>query len=61
MARAATIADAALQSAPEDAFYLSKRQTARFFAEQLLPASQGLARVVKAGSASVAEARSALL
>jgi 3-(methylthio)propanoyl-CoA dehydrogenase len=61
MARAATLADAALQSTPDDAFYLSKRQTARFFAEQLLPASQGLARVVKAGGASVVDARSALL
>jgi alkylation response protein AidB-like acyl-CoA dehydrogenase len=60
MARAAALADAALQAAPDDAFYLSKRQTARFFAEQLLPASQGLARVVKAGGASVVDARSAL-
>jgi hypothetical protein len=61
MARAAALADAALQAAPDDTFYLSKRQTARFFAEQLLPASQGLARVVKAGGASVVDARSALL
>jgi 3-(methylthio)propanoyl-CoA dehydrogenase len=60
MARAAALADAALQAAPDDTFYLSKRQTARFFAEQLLPASQGLARVVKAGGASVVDARAAL-
>jgi acyl-CoA dehydrogenase len=61
MARAAVLADAALENAPEDAFYLAKRQTARFFAEQLLPEAQSLARVIKSGGASVAEASAALI
>jgi alkylation response protein AidB-like acyl-CoA dehydrogenase len=61
MARAAAVAEAALAEAPADAFYQAKLQTCRFFAEQMLPESAGLVRVVKTGSASVAEARTELI
>ena len=43
-ARGAVVAEAALQSAPEDHFYRGKLQTARFYAEQLLPDAPGLAK-----------------
>ena len=61
LARGAAIAERALQEQAGDDFYRAKLQTARFYADQLLPAAQGLARIVKGGSASVAEAQSALL
>jgi alkylation response protein AidB-like acyl-CoA dehydrogenase len=61
MARAAAVAEAALAGAPADAFYQAKLQTCRFYAEQVLPEYAGLVRVVKGGSASVAEARSELI
>ena len=61
MARAAAVAEAALASVPADAFYQAKLQTCRFYAEQVLPESAGLVRVVKGGSASVAEARTELI
>jgi acyl-CoA dehydrogenase len=60
MARAATIAESALVTAAGDAFYQGKLQTGRFYAEQLLPEALGLARVVKAGAASVVEADATL-
>jgi len=62
MARAAAVAEAALGGHPVDAaFYESKLQTCRFYAEQVLPEAVGLARVVKNGAASVTEARSDLI
>jgi hypothetical protein len=60
-ARAASIAEAALQKGDEADFYRAKLQTARFYAEQLLPMAPGLARVVKAGAGSVAEAETDLI
>jgi hypothetical protein len=62
MARAAQVAEAALGMHPEDAaFYESKLQTCRFYAEQVLPEAIGLARIVKSGSGSVTDARSELV
>jgi 3-(methylthio)propanoyl-CoA dehydrogenase len=61
MARSAVIAEAALAANPGDAFYAAKLQTCRFYAEQVLPESSSLARVVKSGWASVSEARTELL
>jgi hypothetical protein len=61
MARAAVVAEAALSTNPEDLFYAAKLQTARFYAEQVLPEAAGLARVVKMGWGSVSEARTDLL
>jgi hypothetical protein len=61
MARAAAIAEAGLAAAPGDSFYEAKLQTCRFYAEQVLPESSGLARVVKTGWGSVSEARTDLL
>jgi 3-(methylthio)propanoyl-CoA dehydrogenase len=56
-ARATAIAEKALQASnSEEGFYRAKLQTGRFYAEQVLPAATGLARVVKSGSASVADA-----
>ena len=60
-ARASTIAEAAMQKSPDDTFYAAKLQTGQFYAEQLLPAAMGLARVVKSGAGSVADADVALL
>jgi hypothetical protein len=57
MARAAAMAEAALDSSAGDAqFYEAKLQTCRFYAEQVLPEAAGLARIVKGGAASVTEA-----
>jgi acyl-CoA dehydrogenase len=61
LARAAAVSEAALQANAADAFYLGKLQTCRFYAEQVLPEALGLARVVKGGSASVAETASELI
>jgi 3-(methylthio)propanoyl-CoA dehydrogenase len=61
MARAAAVAEAALAATPGDAFYQAKLQTCRFYAEQVLPESAGLARIVKGGWGSVSEARAELL
>ncbi len=62
MARAAAVAEAALGAHPPDAaFYESKLQTCRFYAEQVLPEAIGLARIVRSGSASVTEARTELV
>ncbi len=60
-ARAAVLAEAALQKTPQDSFYAAKLQTGQFFAEQLLPATLGLARIVKSGAGSVADADAALI
>ncbi|MGC4029123.1 MAG: acyl-CoA dehydrogenase [Steroidobacteraceae bacterium] len=56
MARAAAVAELALRKSPEEAFYRAKLQTARYYAEQLLPDAAGLAAVVSGGGASVLEA-----
>jgi 3-(methylthio)propanoyl-CoA dehydrogenase len=62
MARSAAIASRKLAEGSEDAkFYRAKLQTARFYAEHLLPQSLSLARTVKSGGASVAEADSDLI
>jgi alkylation response protein AidB-like acyl-CoA dehydrogenase len=57
MARSAAIASARLAAGGGDErFYRAKLQTARFYAEHLLPQSLGLLRIIKSGGASVAEA-----
>ena len=57
MARSAAIAAARLAAgAGDENFYRAKLQTARFYAEHLLPQSLGLLRIIKSGGASVAEA-----
>ena len=57
MARGAAIAAARLaDGAADQKFYRAKLQTARFYAEHLLPQSLGLLRIIKSGGASVAEA-----
>jgi hypothetical protein len=56
MARAAVLAETALAADTNDAFYRAKLITCRFYAEQVLPEALGLARVVKSGAGSVAEA-----
>jgi 3-(methylthio)propanoyl-CoA dehydrogenase len=57
MARSAAIASAKLAAGGADErFYRAKLQTARFYAEHLLPQSLGLLRIIKSGGASVAEA-----
>jgi len=62
LARAAAVAEAALDTGAGDAaFYEAKLQTCRFYAEQVLPEAAGLVRVVKNGSASVTEARPELV
>jgi len=62
MARSAAIAARQLAEGSADApFYRAKLQTARFYAEHLLPQSLGLLRIIKSGGASVAEADPELL
>jgi alkylation response protein AidB-like acyl-CoA dehydrogenase len=62
MARGAGIAARQLeQGGAEEGFYRAKLQSARFYAEHLLPQSTSLLRTVKAGGASVAEADPALI
>jgi alkylation response protein AidB-like acyl-CoA dehydrogenase len=58
MARSAAIASARLAGggAGDEKFYRAKLQTARFYAEHLLPQSLSLLRIIKSGGASVAEA-----
>jgi hypothetical protein len=57
LARGAAIAAARLAAGGADQkFYRAKLQTARFYAEHLLPQSLGLLRIIKSGGASVAEA-----
>jgi alkylation response protein AidB-like acyl-CoA dehydrogenase len=62
MARSAAIATRRLsEGGPDAKFYRSKLQTARFYAEHLLPQSLSLARTVKSGGASVVDADSELI
>jgi alkylation response protein AidB-like acyl-CoA dehydrogenase len=58
MARSAGIAAAKLAAGGggDEKFYRAKLQSARFFAEHLLPQSLGLLRIIKSGGASVADA-----
>ena len=62
MARSAAIAARRLaEGAPDAKFYRAKLQSARFYAEHLLPESLSLARTVKTGGASVVESDSDLI
>jgi 3-(methylthio)propanoyl-CoA dehydrogenase len=64
MARSAALASQRLAEGEvkhDAAFYRAKLQSARFYAEFLLPQALSLARIVKAGGASVAEADPSLL
>jgi acyl-CoA dehydrogenase len=62
LARSAAIATRRLAESQLDAgFYRAKLQTARFYAEYLLPQTLSLARTVKSGGACVVDADSALL
>ncbi len=62
MARSAAIAARQLaEGSAEAPFYRAKLQTARFYAECLLPEALSLARTVKSGGASVVEADSELI
>jgi hypothetical protein len=62
MARSAALASHKLAEGSEDSkFYRAKLQSARFYAEYLLPESLSLARTVKSGGASVTEADSDLI
>jgi alkylation response protein AidB-like acyl-CoA dehydrogenase len=62
MARSAAISARKLAEGSGDAkFYRAKLQSARFYAEYLLPESLSLARTVKSGGASVVEADSELI
>jgi hypothetical protein len=57
MARSAAAAALELVTAGADREFLqAKLQTARFYAEHLLPQTLSLARVVKSGGASVTDA-----
>jgi len=60
MAKAAAIAAGKRTGADQD-FYTAKLSTARFYADQVLPAALALARVVEAGAASVLEAEATLI
>jgi len=60
LARSAAIAAARTGGAERD-FYAAKVRTAAFYAAQLLPAAQALARVVEGGGASVAATDVALI
>jgi hypothetical protein len=62
LARSAAIATRRLGEAEDDArFYRAKLQTARFYAEYLLPQTLSLARTVKSGGPSVVEVDTELL
>jgi len=62
MARSAAIAARKLAEGSDDPkFFRAKLQSARFYAEYLLPQSLSLARTVKSGGASVVEADSELI
>ncbi len=60
MAKAASIAAGKLAGA-DGARYAAKLQTARFYAEQMLPSALALGRIVESGAASVAEADARLI
>jgi alkylation response protein AidB-like acyl-CoA dehydrogenase len=62
LARSAAIATRRLGESADDAsFYRAKLQTARFYAEYLLPQTLSLARTIKSGGPSVVEADTELL
>jgi 3-(methylthio)propanoyl-CoA dehydrogenase len=52
---------AAHASGPDREFYAAKLQTARFYAGQILPLANALARVVESGASSAFEADAALI
>ncbi len=60
MAKSASIAAGKLSGA-DKGFYAAKLRSARFYAEQVLPAALGHARVVASGAASVTETDAALV
>jgi acyl-CoA dehydrogenase len=60
MAKSAALA-VARRAAGEREFYEAKLATARFYAQQLLPRSLGLARIVETGAASVTDSDAALI
>jgi butyryl-CoA dehydrogenase len=60
MAKAAALAASKLSGADRN-FYAAKLQSARFYAEQVLPSALAQARVVTSGAASVTEADAALI
>ena len=49
------------QSAGDSEFFAAKQQIAKFYATNLLPEAQTLARVVKSGAAAILEADPARL
>lgn len=62
LARSAGLASARLAEGDADQdFYRAKLQTARFYAEHLLPESLSIMRIIKAGAASVTDADPGLL
>ena len=62
MARSAAVAARKLaEGSDDDKFYRAKLQSARFYAEYLLPQSLSLARTIKSGGASVVDADSELI
>ena len=62
MARSAALASARLaQNAVDQDFYRAKLQSARFYAEHLLPESLSLMRIIKSGASSVSDADPMLL
>jgi butyryl-CoA dehydrogenase len=60
MAKAAALAASKMSGTDRD-FYASKVQSARFYAEQVLPNALTHARVVTSGAASVTETDAALI
>ena len=60
MARAAEVAADKIASAERD-YYSAKLQTARFYAQQILPSTLALGRIVERGSESVVEADARLI
>lgn len=60
MARSAAVAAAGVQG-PDSELYRAKIQTARFYAQQVLPRALALARIVSGGAGSVVESDTALI
>jgi hypothetical protein len=56
MAKSAAVAEARLAAGQDREFLSAKIQTARFYAEQVLPNALAFARIVRSGAASVLEA-----
>jgi hypothetical protein len=55
MAKSAAIAEQKLAGGTDRDFHGAKLRTARFYADQMLPNALALARIVRAGAASVLE------